>query len=84
LSQLYGVVEELLSVTSKEKVIAHANFDVTSDSRNGAELWNIVFETYQIIDMFHTPSQKLEMAQRNYYGLLWSYYGLILNASRRI
>jgi hypothetical protein len=69
LSQLYGVVEELLSVTSKEKVIAHANFDLTSDSRNGAALWNTVFETHQMIDMFRTPSQKLEMAQRSYYGL---------------
>jgi hypothetical protein len=39
----------------------------SGDSRNGAELWNIVFETHQIIDMFRTPSQKLEMAQRSYY-----------------
>ena len=69
LSQLYGVVDELLSVTSKEKIIAHSDFDATSVSRNGSALWNIVFETHQIIDMFRTPSQKLEMAQRSYYGL---------------
>jgi hypothetical protein len=69
LSQLFGLVDELLSVSSKERVIAHSNFEIASESRNGSQLWNIVFETHQLIDMFHTPSQKLEMAQRSYYGL---------------
>jgi hypothetical protein len=67
LSQLFGLVDELLSVSSKEKVIAHSNFEIASETLSSK----------------HTPTQKLEMAQRSYYGLqqtqrmMWKVHELV-------
>jgi hypothetical protein len=58
LSQLFGNIDELLSTTSKEKVIAHDDYASTKKSRNGSSLWNIVYATHQIVNMFHTLLNK--------------------------
>jgi hypothetical protein len=67
LAQLFGIIDELLSTTSRERVTAHADYEAALTSRNGADLWNIVYSTHQMANMFHTPSQQMEAANKNYY-----------------
>jgi hypothetical protein len=69
LGQLFGIIDELLSTTSKERVMSHTDYEVCQNNRNGCELWRIVYATHQVVNMFHTPSQQLEAANRNYYNL---------------
>jgi hypothetical protein len=69
LGQLYGIIDELLSTSSKERIIAHPDYQATQRSRDGVGLWGIVHATHQVVNMFHTPSQQLEAANRNYYNL---------------
>jgi hypothetical protein len=69
LSQLFGIIDELLSVTSKERVVAHAQYPACLAGRNGSALWNIVYATHQSVNMYHTPAQQVEAANRNYFNL---------------
>jgi hypothetical protein len=69
LSQLFGIIEELLSVTSKERVIAHGDYPACLAARDGSALWNIVYSTHQTVNMYHTPAQQTEAANRNYFNL---------------
>jgi hypothetical protein len=69
LSQLFGIIEELLSVTSKERVVAHADYPACLATRDGSALWNIVYSTHQTVNMYHTPAQQTEAANRNYFNL---------------
>jgi hypothetical protein len=69
LSQLFGIVDELLSVTSKERVMAHENYADCLAARDGSALWNIVYKTHQTTSMYHTTAQQVEAANRNYFNL---------------
>jgi hypothetical protein len=60
LRQLFGVIDELLSITSKERVIAHADYAASLAARDGCALWKIVYATHQSVNMYHTASQQTE------------------------
>jgi hypothetical protein len=62
---LFGIIDELLSTTTKERVMSHVDYEVYQNNRNGCELWTRLTRS----NMFHTPSQQLEAANRNYYNL---------------
>jgi hypothetical protein len=51
LSQLFGIVDELLSVTSKERVMAHENYADCLAARDGSALWNIVYTTVMFVGL---------------------------------
>jgi hypothetical protein len=67
LTQLFGNIDEPLSITSKERVISNSKYAAALKARNGLELWKIVHVTHQLTNLLQTLPQQIEAAQRNYY-----------------
>ena len=74
LSNLFGIVNGLLSTSSKELVTSNINFENLEKSRNGLDLWKEVYRLHRCGDNHHDATYHQDELQRRYYSLTQKNY----------
>jgi hypothetical protein len=67
LSTLYGILIGLVPTDSKDRLRSHEDYSKVKSTRNGFQLWIIIWETSQVSSSYLSPTQQMvEMSTKFY------------------
>ncbi len=67
LSSLFGLLDSLISIESRDRIVSHPDYRTAFNKRDGCRLWNIMYATHQVSNLFLNEYQMREEASRRYY-----------------
>lgn len=70
LSKLFGLLKSIISADSSNKIKSHPKYAQAKKERNGFELWNIMYSTHQISNMYLSEPQQRVEASRKYHSFV--------------